>query len=72
MCAWYICHTHTHVHLHTTRRQVAGKSWYGGGCDLTPFYVNVEDATAFHTYWRDVCGKYQPGLYTRLKEWCDK
>lgn len=52
--------------------QVAGQSWYGGGCDLTPFYVNEEDATAFHAHWRDVCTQYQSGLYTRLKDWCDK
>jgi coproporphyrinogen III oxidase len=52
--------------------QVAGQTWYGGGADLTPFYVDEADAAAFHEHWRKLCTKYQPGLYTRLKEWCDR
>lgn len=59
--------THTHG-----RTQVAGQSWFGGGCDLTPFYLNEADARAFHAKWQDVCEKHQAGLYPRLKEWCDK
>ncbi|KAJ9528200.1 hypothetical protein QJQ45_014161 [Haematococcus lacustris] len=51
--------------------QVAGQSWFGGGCDLTPFYLYEEDAVAFHNYWKGVCDKHQPGLYPRLKQWCD-
>jgi coproporphyrinogen III oxidase len=51
---------------------VAGESWFGGGCDLTPFYLNESDAASFHKYWRGVCDGHQPGLYGRLKEWCDK
>ncbi|KAJ9528409.1 hypothetical protein QJQ45_020333, partial [Haematococcus lacustris] len=51
--------------------QVAGQSWFGGGCDLTPFYLFDEDAVAFHNYWKGVCDKHQPGLYMRLKQWCD-
>eukprot|EP00197_Chlamydomonas_leiostraca_P011064 CAMPEP_0202880098 /NCGR_PEP_ID=MMETSP1391-20130828/34571_1 /ASSEMBLY_ACC=CAM_ASM_000867 /TAXON_ID=1034604 /ORGANISM="Chlamydomonas leiostraca, Strain SAG 11-49" /LENGTH=335 /DNA_ID=CAMNT_0049562549 /DNA_START=258 /DNA_END=1265 /DNA_ORIENTATION=- len=52
--------------------QVAGQSWFGGGCDLTPFYVNEDDARAFHAKWKQVCDKHQEGLYPKLKEWCDK
>ncbi|KAL6763863.1 coproporphyrinogen III oxidase [Haematococcus lacustris] len=51
--------------------QVAGQSWFGGGCDLTPFYLFDEDAVAFHNYWKGMCDKHQPGLYPRLKQWCD-
>ncbi len=52
--------------------QVAGKSWYGGGCDLTPFYLNVQDTTDFHHYWKNTCDTYQTGLYDKYKQWCDK
>jgi coproporphyrinogen III oxidase len=52
--------------------QVAGQSWFGGGCDLTPVYLFPEDATSFHTYWKGVCDKYSPSLYGEYKEWCDK
>ncbi len=68
--------THIAALHHTCPRhpaQVAGKSWYGGGCDLTPFYVDEQDAREFHAYWRRVCEAHQPGqLYPRLKQWCDK
>lgn len=32
--------------------QVAGMTWFGGGCDLTPFYLDEEDVTAFHKFWK--------------------
>ena len=34
--------------------------WYGGGCDLTPFYVFEDDFTEFHAFWRRVCDKHDP------------
>lgn len=52
--------------------QVAGSSWFGGGCDLTPSYLFEEDAREFHTHWRDVCGRYNMGIYPDLKAWCDR
>lgn len=52
--------------------QVAGQSWFGGGCDLTPSYLFTEDAEAFHSYWAQVCGKYSPNAYQEFKEWCDR
>ncbi|KAG2435079.1 hypothetical protein HXX76_007166 [Chlamydomonas incerta] len=52
--------------------QVGDEAWYGGGCDLTPNYLDVADAQSFHRYWKDVCDKYKPDLYTELKDWCDR
>ncbi|WIA39602.1 hypothetical protein OEZ86_005686 [Tetradesmus obliquus] len=52
--------------------QVAGCSWFGGGCDLTPSYLFEDDAAEFHGYWKGVCDKYSPGLYAEHKAWCDK
>lgn len=52
--------------------QVAGQSWFGGGCDLTPNYLDEQGGREFHAYWRDVCGKYSPALYPELKAWCDR
>lgn len=31
--------------------QVGDEAWYGGGCDLTPNYLDVEDSQSFHRYW---------------------
>ena len=30
-------------------------SWYGGGADLTPYYLFDEDAAEFHAHYRDLC-----------------
>eukprot|EP01038_Epipyxis_sp_PR26KG_P006198 gene6198-8536_t len=48
-----------------------GIGWFGGGADLTPYYLFDEDATYFHSTYRNVCGKYSDALYDRLKKWCD-
>jgi coproporphyrinogen III oxidase len=52
--------------------EVEGRQWYGGGCDLTPFYLNETDAREFHQYWKSVCDKYDHKLYPQFKEWCDR
>jgi len=52
--------------------EVEGREWFGGGCDLTPFYLNETDALEFHQYWKAVCDKYDHKLYPQFKEWCDR
>lgn len=42
--------------------EVEGRTWYGGGCDLTPFYLFEADAREFHAYWKGVCDKYDPSV----------
>jgi len=37
-----------------------GEQWFGGGCDLTPFYVNEEDFASFHSYWKKLCDEFDP------------
>lgn len=32
--------------------------WYGGGCDLTPFYVQEEDFAEFHAFWKGTCDRH--------------
>ena len=48
------------------------KAWFGGGSDLTPYYLFEEDAKHFHRTWREVCDRHDPALYPRLKERCDR
>ena len=47
-------------------------TWFGGGADLTPYYPFREDVVHFHTTWRDVCARHDPGYYPRFKAWCDE
>jgi len=37
---------------------VEGRSWFGGGCDLTPFYLVDQDAVEFHAFWKNICDTY--------------
>jgi coproporphyrinogen III oxidase len=46
--------------------------WFGGGTDLTPYYVVEEDAVAFHRSLKDVCDRHETSLYPRFKRWCDR
>jgi coproporphyrinogen III oxidase len=48
-----------------------GEGWFGGGGDMTPYYLFDEDATYFHSVYKTTCDKYADSLYPRLKEWCD-
>ena len=45
--------------------------WFGGGTDLTPYYLFEEDARHFHHTYKDVCDKFDPAFYTTFKKECD-
>lgn len=46
--------------------------WYfGGGTDLTPYYLFEEDAIHFHQSLKDACDKTEIGLYQKLKKEAD-
>lgn len=46
-------------------------SWFGGGTDLTPYYLVEEDAKSFHQVLKDMCDLHHPEYYSRFKEQCD-
>ena len=46
--------------------------WFGGGFDLTPCYGFEEDAVHWHRAASGLCSEFEPGLYRRLKRWCDE
>jgi coproporphyrinogen III oxidase len=48
-----------------------GTWWFGGGIDLTPHYVNGEDARHFHRTLKAVCDRYHPSYYPEFKNWAD-
>jgi coproporphyrinogen III oxidase len=49
------------------------KAWFGGGADLTPYYLYPEDAVHFHRQWKEVCEKHgEVADFARLKKWCDE
>ncbi len=48
------------------------KSWFGGGQDLTPYYLFEEDATHFHKICKEACDKHHPEFYRKYKKQCDE
>lgn len=47
-------------------------SWFGGGQDLTPFYLFEEDAAHFHKVCKAACDRYDPKFYSDFKKKCDE
>lgn len=46
--------------------------WFGGGQDLTPYYLFEEDAVHFHQVCKTACDKHDPAFYPKFKKHCDK
>jgi coproporphyrinogen III oxidase len=45
--------------------------WFGGGTDLTPYYLFEEDARHFHQVYKNVCDQFDPAFYPEFKKTCD-
>ena len=46
--------------------------WFGGGQDLTPYYLFDEDAVHFHKTCKEACDKHHPEFYATYKKRCDE
>lgn len=45
--------------------------WFGGGTDLTPYYLDSDDVAHFHKMLKRACDKHDKKLYPEYKKWCD-
>ncbi|KOY88224.1 coproporphyrinogen III oxidase [bacterium 336/3] len=64
------------IHMNIRYFESQGKDgsstyWFGGGIDLTPHYVNKEDAQFFHNQLKRVCDLHQVDFYPKYKKWAD-
>lgn len=46
-------------------------SWFGGGSDLTPYYLFEEDAVHFHSTLKNLMEPFGADKYPRFKKHCD-
>src|SRR5690606_31527908 len=46
--------------------------WYGGGIDVTPHYVNRDDAHFFHQSLKAVCDRFNASFYADFKAHADR
>jgi coproporphyrinogen III oxidase len=60
----------TSAELSTGSRKVIS-SWFGGGQDLTPYYLFEEDAIHFHQTCKTACDKHHTEFYPKYKKQCD-
>ncbi len=58
-----------HMNVRMIRRGEAG--WFGGGADLTPYYLFDEDCVHFHRLMREACERHAPGSHARHKRAAD-
>jgi coproporphyrinogen III oxidase len=49
-----------------------GKSWFGGGIDLTPYFPYEEDFKYFHDIMKKACNNIIDGSYLQFKKYCDE
>tara|TARA_S200000501_G_scaffold273261_1_gene256941 strand:+ start:1133 stop:2035 length:903 start_codon:yes stop_codon:yes gene_type:complete len=47
------------------------EQWFGGGLDLTPFYLFEEDVKHFHQTCKAVCDRHNSKYYLNFKQNCD-
>lgn len=46
--------------------------WFGGGIDLTPHYVNEDEAEWFHQKLKVACDRFDRSYYQRFSTWADE
>ncbi|AGF46758.1 coproporphyrinogen III oxidase CPOX [Candidatus Kinetoplastibacterium desouzaii TCC079E] len=68
----YVPTTHMNVRLIRTFNQKGNNVfWFGGGMDLTPYYVFEDDAKHFHKICFDSLKPFGNDYYQKYKTWCD-
>lgn len=60
------------VHLNYRYFEAGPVWWFGGGIDLTPYYLFEEDAIHFHRVLKQACDTHDPSYYPIFKHWCDR
>jgi len=53
-------------------KQIKVDSWFGGGSDLTPYYLFEEDAVHFHSTFKQACDQSDLAFFPKFKKHCDE
>lgn len=60
------------IHMNVRYFEMSGGPWwFGGGIDLTPHYIDRDDARFFHRQLKAVCDRYDSSYYPEFKQWAD-
>ncbi|MFP3914061.1 MAG: oxygen-dependent coproporphyrinogen oxidase [Actinomycetota bacterium] len=52
--------------------EAGSTAWFGGGADLTPYYLVPDDARHFHSVLREACSRHEVADYPAWKAECDR
>jgi coproporphyrinogen III oxidase len=56
--------------LYDVKNQLIDR-WFGGGTDLTPYYLFEEDVRHFHQVYKNTCDQFDSAFYPTFKKDCD-
>ena len=60
------------VHANFRMLRQGNRAWFGGGADLTPYYLFDEDAQHFHRTLKAACDAADPRFHPDFKQQCDQ
>ncbi len=60
-----------YLELRTPNSELPASAWFGGGIDLTPIYIDEDDANYFHQTLKTTCDRFHPAFYSEFKKWAD-
>jgi len=61
------------VHFNTRYLELeSGTAWFGGGTDLTPWYLFEDDTRHFHATLKAACDRHDASYYPKFKKQCDE
>ena len=60
------------MHMNIRYLERNNQKWFGGGIDLTPYYISKNDIIDYHTKLKSLCDRYDFVDYKHFKDSCDK
>ncbi|MBN2606121.1 MAG: oxygen-dependent coproporphyrinogen oxidase, partial [Thiotrichales bacterium] len=69
----YVPTSHANVRFFVAEKEgEAPVWWFGGGFDLTPYYLDEADAVHWHQQSKEACDPFGEEIYPAYKKWCDE
>ena len=62
----------SHLNVRYFETDKKDKWWFGGGYDLTPYFVFKDDIKLWHDNTKKTCNKYNKKFYSDFSKQCDK
>ena len=64
--------SHFNIRYFETDNKSKNNWWFGGGFDITPYFVYPEDIKSWHQSAKTVCDKYKKTFYKDFSKQCDE